>query len=44
MLKKSSIVFTIISLVAALVVQVETDSMIAGALAGIVVLYVTVSI
>ncbi len=39
--KKSSIVFTIISLVAALTVQVETDSMIAGALAGIVVLYVS---
>lgn len=39
--KRSSIVFTIISLVAALTVQVETDSMIAGALAGIVVLYVS---
>ncbi|SFQ65554.1 hypothetical protein SAMN05421670_3196 [Psychrobacillus psychrotolerans] len=39
--KKSSIVFTIISLLAALTVQVETDSMIAGALAGIVVLYVS---
>lgn len=39
--KKSSIIFTILSLVAALVVQVETDSMIAGALAGIVVLYLT---
>lgn len=39
--KKSSIIFTIISLIAALVVQVETDSMIAGALAGIVVLYIS---
>jgi len=39
--KKSSIVFTVISLIAALVVQVATDSMIAGALAGIVVLYVS---
>lgn len=39
--KKSSIIFTIVSLLAALVVQVETDSMIAGALAGIVVLYVS---
>ena len=37
--KKSSIIFTVISLIAALVVQVATDSMIAGALAGIVVLY-----
>ncbi|QUG43505.1 Na+/H+ antiporter family protein [Psychrobacillus sp. INOP01] len=39
--KKSSIIFTIVSLIAALVVQVETDSMIAGALAGIVVLYIS---
>lgn len=39
--KKSSIIFTVISLIAALVVQVATDSMIAGALAGIVVLYVS---
>ena len=39
--KKSSIIFTIISLIAALIVQVETGSMIAGALAGIVVLYVS---
>ncbi len=39
--KKSSIVFTVIALIAALFVQVETDSMIAGALAGIAVLYVT---
>lgn len=39
--KKSSIIFTIISLIAALFAQVATDSMIAGALAGIVVLYVS---
>ncbi|MCZ8533583.1 Na+/H+ antiporter family protein [Psychrobacillus psychrodurans] len=39
--KKSSIFFTVISLIAALVAQVATDSMIAGALAGIVVLYVS---
>ncbi|MEI4771091.1 Na+/H+ antiporter NhaC family protein [Psychrobacillus sp. FJAT-51614] len=39
--KKSSIVFTIISLIAALYVQIETDSMIAGALAGITVLYIS---
>lgn len=39
--KKSSIVFTLVSLIAALVVQVQTDSMIAGALAGIVVLYIS---
>ncbi|MFJ7828011.1 Na+/H+ antiporter family protein [Psychrobacillus sp. NPDC096623] len=39
--KKSSIIFTIVSLIAALVVQVQTDSMIAGALAGIVVLYIS---
>lgn len=39
--KKSSIIFTIVSLIAALFVQVETDSMIAGALAGIVVLYIS---
>lgn len=39
--KKSSIFFTVISLIAALVAQVATDSMIAGALAGIVVLYIS---
>ncbi|MEK4520231.1 Na+/H+ antiporter family protein [Psychrobacillus sp. FSL W7-1457] len=39
--KKSSVFFTIISLIAALYVQIETDSMIAGALAGITVLYIT---
>lgn len=39
--KRSSILFTIISLLAALFVQVNTDSMIAGALAGIVVLYIS---
>lgn len=39
--KKSSILFTILSLIAALLVQVKTDSMIAGALAGIVVLYIS---
>lgn len=39
--KGSSILFTIISLLAALFVQVNTDSMIAGALAGIVVLYIS---
>ena len=39
--KTSNIIFTIISLVVALYVQVETDQMIAGALAGITVLYIT---
>ena len=39
--KKSSIIFTVASLIAALFVQIETDSMIAGALAGIVVLYIS---
>lgn len=39
--KRSSILFTIISLLAALFVQVNTESMIAGALAGIVVLYIS---
>ncbi|GGA44442.1 Na+/H+ antiporter family protein [Psychrobacillus lasiicapitis] len=39
--KRSSIIFTVISLLAALFVQVNTDSMIAGALAGIVVLYIS---
>lgn len=39
--KMSNIIFTVISLIAALYVQIATDSMIAGALAGIAVLYVT---
>ncbi|MFB5088999.1 Na+/H+ antiporter family protein [Psychrobacillus sp. PGGUH221] len=39
--KKSSIIFTVIALIAALYVQIVTDSMIAGALAGITVLYVS---
>ena len=39
--KVSSVIFTIISLIAALYVQIATDSMIAGALAGITVLYIT---
>lgn len=39
--RRSSIIFTVISLLAALFVQVNTDSMIAGALAGIVVLYIS---
>ena len=39
--KKSSVFFTIISLIAALYAQIATDSMIAGALAGITILYVT---
>ena len=40
-MKKSSIIFTVIALIAALYVQIVTDSMIAGALAGITVLYVS---
>ena len=39
--KVSIVIFTIISLIAALYVQIATDSMIAGALAGITVLYIT---
>jgi hypothetical protein len=39
--RKRNIVFTVVALLAALYVQVETDSMIAGALSGITVLYVT---
>ncbi|WP_391205631.1 Na+/H+ antiporter family protein [Psychrobacillus sp. L4] len=39
--KKSSVVFTVLALIAALFVQIETGAMIAGALAGITVLYVT---
>ncbi|TQR18936.1 Na+/H+ antiporter family protein [Psychrobacillus vulpis] len=39
--KKSNIVFTVVALLAALYVQIQTDSMIAGALSGIAVLYVT---
>lgn len=39
--KTSNAVFTVIALVAALYAQIETDSMIMGALAGIIVLYVT---
>ncbi|QFG00868.1 sodium:proton antiporter [Psychrobacillus glaciei] len=39
--KKSSVVFTVLALIAALFVQIETEAMIAGALAGITVLYVT---
>ena len=40
-MKTSNVIFTIIALIAALFVQIETDSMIVGALAGIIVLYVT---
>lgn len=39
--KKRSILFTIVALIGALIVQIETDSMIAGAIAGIAILYVT---
>ena len=39
--KTSSVIFTMLALIAALFVQIETDTMIAGALAGITVLYVT---
>ena len=40
-IKKSAIIFTVVALIAALYIQIETDSMIAGALAGISVLYIT---
>ena len=39
--KKRNIIFTVVALVAALYAQIETGSMIAGALSGITVLYVT---
>lgn len=39
--KPRNVVFTIIALIATLAVQIPTDSMIMGALAGIIVLYVT---
>ena len=38
---KKVIIFTIVSLIAALVAQIQTESMIMGALAGILTLYVT---
>ena len=38
---KKVIIFTIISLIAALIAQIQTESMIMGALAGILTLYVT---
>ena len=38
---KKIILFTVLSLIAALVVQIQTESMIMGALAGILTLYVT---
>lgn len=40
-MKPRNVFFTIIALIAALAVQIPTDSMIMGALAGIIVLYVT---
>lgn len=40
-IKKSAVIFTVVALIAALYIQIETDSMIAGALAGISVLYIT---
>lgn len=40
-IKKRNIIFTIIALIAAVLVQIPTDSMIVGALAGIGVLYIT---
>ncbi|MFP7254155.1 sodium:proton antiporter [Virgibacillus sp. 7505] len=40
-LKRSTLIFSILSIVAALAVQIWTDSMVFGALAGIIVLYVT---
>lgn len=42
--KTSSVVFTVLALIAALYVHIETGAMIAGALAGITVLYVTVAL
>ena len=38
---KKNILFTIVSLVAAVVIQISTDSMIIGALSGILILYIT---
>lgn len=40
-LKRSTLIFSILSIVAALAVQIWTDSMVFGALAGIIVLYIT---
>lgn len=40
-MKPSNVVFTILSLIVALAVQIPTDSMIMGALSGILVLYIT---
>lgn len=39
--KTRSVIFTLLALIAALFVQIETGAMIAGALAGITVLYIT---
>ncbi|MFF2754668.1 Na+/H+ antiporter family protein [Psychrobacillus sp. NPDC058041] len=39
--KTRSVIFTVLALIAALFVQIETGAMIAGALAGITVLYIT---
>ena len=41
LVKKKDIVFTIVALIAALVAQIQTESMIIGALAGILTLYVS---
>jgi len=38
---KKDVLFTVVALIAALVAQIQTDSMIIGALAGIVTLYIT---
>lgn len=40
-INKKDIVFTVMALIAALVAQIQTESMIIGALAGIVTLYIT---
>ena len=40
-IKKSAVIFTVVALIASLYIQIQTDSMIAGALAGISVLYIT---
>ncbi|MGB3260338.1 Na+/H+ antiporter family protein [Paenisporosarcina sp.] len=41
LVKKKDIIFTIVALIAALVAQIQTESMIIGALAGILTLYVS---
>lgn len=41
LVKKKDIIFTVVALIAALVAQIQTESMIIGALAGILTLYVS---